>query len=498
MRIIIVGAGLVGTQLARYLIEEKHDVAIIEENEERARHTSNRLDCLVLHDEGNSISALEEAGIAKADALVCVTDSDEINMIICGLAARYPKTLKIVRVRNNEYIKRNFQNQVENKDNPPLGIDHFIHPDVEAARSVLDAIEHGAAGDIFTFAGSSYELGSVDISAGSPFNNLPLIGFHDVIDKECLVTLVERNGSYIIPKGSTKLSAGDSIYLLAKDDVLNEAFVLAGRGEKKIKKIGIVGGGRLGALILSELLRGDTSEQGNKKSKSHFSFLKSIIPNRFKNITIIEKDYGVCKELAARFPEALVLNEDISDESFIVEEHINNLDLIVAATDNQELNIVTSIYLKSRGLNRAIALVSSSGYAAIARHLGVDVVIPMTSVVVDSILARLIGGGIKGLHRIGDGSLGILEIEISSGSEAEGKALKNFPLPEGALVMLVSRPHEDQEEEAEEFIPRGNYIFTAGDRLFIIIRNGKEMEIENIFGKEDKGLSEKNKAGEEK
>jgi trk system potassium uptake protein TrkA len=104
MRIIVVGAGQVGTQLVRHLIQEKHDVSLIESDEERARHASNRLDCMVLHDEGNSLSVLEEAGIAKADALVCVTESDEVNMIICGLAAsRYPKLVKLARVRNDDY-----------------------------------------------------------------------------------------------------------------------------------------------------------------------------------------------------------------------------------------------------------------------------------------------------------------------------------------------------------------------------------------------------------
>ncbi|GHV86038.1 Trk system potassium transport protein TrkA [Spirochaetia bacterium] len=503
MRIIIVGAGLVGTQLARHLIEEKHDIAIIEANEERARHVSNRLDCMVLQDEGNSINALEEAGIAKAEALICVTDSDEVNMIICGLASRYPKLLKIARVRNDEYVRRNFQNQVE-AGAPPMGIDYFVHPDVEAARSALDAIEHGAIGNILSFAGSPYELGTIDVAAHSAFDGLTLKDFRTILEGESLITLVERKGKSFLPTGSTKLQADDRIYLLAKEEELNEGFKLAGRSEKPIHKIGIVGGGRLGSLIAAGLLSKERRKPNEaagsgmdaaggfeadgterKKARGFFSFLKTLVPRGFKKVLIIEQDYGICKDLAARFPDALILNEDISDESFVAEEHIDDLDLIVTATDLQELNIITAVYLKSRGVTRTIAMVTGSGYAAIARQLGVDVVIPMKDVVVDSILSKLMGGGVKGVHRLGDGTVGILEIDINPGSQPEGKSLKDFHLPEGALVMLVNRGVE------VDFIPRGGYVYTAGDRILLIARNGSEMDIERIFSSPVKGTSVK-------
>ncbi|MDR2552883.1 MAG: NAD-binding protein [Treponema sp.] len=489
MHIIIVGAGLVGTQLARFLIDEKHDIAIIEANEERARHVSNRLDCMVLQDEGNSISALEEAGIAKADALICVTDSDEVNMIICGLASRYPRLLKIARVRNDEYVRRNFQNQVGGKASA-MGIDFFIHPDVEAARSALDAIEHGAIGNILSFAGTPYELGTIDVSAGSSFDGLVLKDFRGIMQGESLITLVERRNRSILPSGDTRLAAGDRIYLLAKEEDLDEGFRLAGRPEKPIHRVGIVGGGRLGSLIAAGLLDREKRrrfktdgaedevlpEKRQGRSRGFFAFLRTLAPRTFKKVIIIEQDYGLCKELAACFPGALVLNEDISDESFIAEESIDGLDLIVTATEHQELNIITAVYLKSRGVARAVAMVDNTGYAAIARQLGVDVVIPIKSVVVDTILAKLMGGGVRGIHRIGEGNVGILEIDISPGSQAEGQSLAGFHLPEGALVMLVNRKTED------DFIPRGDYIYTAGHRLILIARKGTEMEIETIFG----------------
>jgi trk system potassium uptake protein TrkA len=458
---------MVGTQLARYLIQEKHDVSLIESNEERARHASNRLDCLVLRDEGNSINALEEAGIARADALVCVTDSDEVNMIICGLAAsRHPDLIKIARVRNDDYVRLNRSGE------RILGIDFFVHPDVEASRSVLSAIEHGAMGDVLAFAGTPYELGSVDIAPGSAFDGLQLSDFRGLVKGESLVTLVERKGESILPTGATALAAGDRIHIMTKEKEMDAVFILAGRSEKPLRKIGIVGGGRVGALIAEGLLEPDPEK---KKKPALFSLLKRLIPQTRRHITIIEEDYNLCKDLAARFPEALVLNEDISDESFVAEERIDDLDLIITATNDQELNMIAAVYLKSRGVSRAIAMVTGSGYAAIARQLGVDVVIPMKSVVVDSILSHVMGGGVRGVHRIGDGSIDIIEIEIGPNASVADTPITDFSLPDGGLVMLVNR-------EAGAFIPRGDYVFRRGDRIVLIAKNSGEIEIERLFG----------------
>jgi trk system potassium uptake protein TrkA len=473
MFIVIVGAGLVGSQLAEHLIGEKHDVSLIESNEERARHASNRLDCLVLRDEGNSLKALEDAGIARADALVCVTNSDEVNMIICGLAAsRYPNLLKIARVRNDDYVRLS-QTEPGSFQNPRiLGIDRFIHPDVEAARSVLSAIEHGAIGDVLAFADTPYELGAIKVLGGSPFDGLVLSGFRNLVTGESLVTLVERKGECILPAGATVLAGGDRIHILAREEEMNHVFTLAGQTGRPLRRIGIVGGGRVGALVAGGLLH-HTHEE--KRGNPLFSFIKTLIPRSARRIIIVENDYRLCKELSARFPEALILNEDISDESFVAEERIDDLDLIVTATDNQELNMIAAVYLKSRGVHRAIALVTGSGYAAIARQLGVDVVIPMKSVVVDSILSQLKRGGVKGVHRIGDGTIGIVEIEIGPEAPAADKPITEFALSGRGLLMLVTRGEDS-------FIPRGDYVFKAGDRIILIAKNGNDAEIERFFG----------------
>ncbi|MDR0641750.1 MAG: NAD-binding protein [Treponema sp.] len=493
MRIVVVGAGRVGFSLCRRLVQENHDVSLIEANEERARHASNRLDCLVINDEGNSFSVLEEAEIGKADALVCVTNSDELNMIICGLAAsRYPRLVKIARVRNSEYIRfRHTERESASAGGVPggavLGIDHFIHPDVEAARWVLNAVDRGAIGEVLAFPGTPYELGSVDIAAGSPLDGLSLIDYRRVYPGESLVTLVERGGKSFLAGGTTVLTAGDRVHIFTRGEDTEAVFKLAGQGGPALRRIGIVGGGQIGTLIAEGLIHPEKQEDELAepfnipntpgRGKRLFSLLKTLRPKSQRRIVIIEQDYNLCKELSARFPEALVLNEDISDESFVAEERINDLDLIITATERQELNIIAAVYLKARGVRRAIALASGAGYGIIARQLGVNVVVPLGQVVVDSIISRLSGSALRGVHRIGDEGIGIYEIEIAPEAEAAEKPITKFRVNSGGLVMLANRG-------GDSFIPRGDYVFKAGDRVAVIAKHGSEKEIEKFFAVE--------------
>jgi trk system potassium uptake protein TrkA len=482
MRIIIVGAGRTGTQLARRLVQEKHEVSLVESNEECARHLSNRLDCLVLHDEGNSLATLEEAGAAKANALVCVTGSDEINMIICGLAAsRYPDLLKIARVRNDDYmrLKHNAGDSEITQDasgrrSAVMGIDYFVHPDVETARAVLRSLSRGAMGNILDFAGTSYELGSIIVAEKSVFDGLCLKDYRSVVKEDSLITLIEKDAGTsvqcLFPTGRTVLRKGDRIHILAPEALMEHIFRYAGHHDKPLRRIGIVGGGHICTLITEGILGKEKREK-----RKLLSVFNSFIPKSNRRVVIVEQNYEVCKELSARFPEALVLNEDISDESFVAEERIGDLDFIITATSNQELNIIAAIYLKSLGVRRAIAMVSGSGHENIARQLGVDVVIPMHSVLVESILSNLMDRHMHEVHRLGDGTLEILQTEIQEDSPAVDKPITEFKLSEGGLIMLVNRG-------GTSFIPRGEYVFSAGDEVIFICKQGSEEESEKFFG----------------
>jgi len=477
MRIVIVGAGNTGVQLAHYLIQEKHDVSIIEAGEDRARYASNRLDCMVINEKGNNLGALKDAGIEKADALVCVTESDEMNMIICGLASSIieetGKLLKIARVRNDDYIHLS---RIDGRQ--VLGIDRFIHPGMEAARSIIRIIEHGVIGEIFSFSDTPYELGSIDIAAGSALDNLALTNYRRLVTHESIVTLVERGNDVMLPSGSTVLKSGDRVHILADSKNLPAISQLAGDIQKPIRKIGIVGGGKLGSLIAERLLNGGSiikSNQGKLSKKRNFlsPLLNTLTPKK-RRVVIIERNSLLCNDLAARFPSALILNEDISDESFVNEEVLDDLDCLITTTANEELNIMTAVFMKSRGIRRTIALVTGSGHAAIARRLGVDVVIPMQSVVVDAILSHLMGSGVKEVRSLGGGNVDLIEIEVGRNAPVIDKPISTFRLSAGGLLLLVNRGEES-------FIPKGDYVFKEGDRIVLIARMGSQSEIEKYF-----------------
>ena len=477
MRIVIVGAGQIGIQLAHYLIQEKHDVSIIEESEERARHVSNRLDCMVINNKGNNFGALKDAGIEKADALVCVTESDEINIIICGLAASLSgetgTLLKIARVRNDDYLQLNLPDGKQ-----VLGIDRFIHPGIEVARSIIRIIEHGVIGEIFSFSGTPYELGSIDIAAGSAFDGLALTDYRKLVTHESIVTLVERGEDVTLPSGSTVLKSGDRVHIFADSKNLPEIFRLAGDIQKPIRKIGIAGGGKLGSLIAEGLLNDDsiinkTFGKFTKKRNFLTPLLKALTPKK-RSVVIIDHDSKLCNDLAARFPLALILNEDISDESFVNEEVLDDLDCLITTTVNEELNIMTAVFMKSRGIKRTIAIVTGSGHAAIARRLGVDVVIPMQSVVVSSILSHLMGSGVKEVRSLGGGNVDLIEVEIGKNAPVINKPISTFRFSAGGLLLLVNRGEAS-------FIPKGDYVFQEGDRIVLIAKAGSQAEIEKYF-----------------
>jgi trk system potassium uptake protein len=462
LKIIIIGAGFTGVQLAKRLINEKNDVTLIDNDEETIRHASNRLDCAVIQADGNNLQTLEDAGIAKAEALVCVTDNDEVNMITCSLVdAVYPNLLKIARVRNYAYyintsdaIKKH-ADTFGNKHRPLYGIDYMIHPDVEAAKTIVEAVKNGAVSDILSFENSDYELAHITIENGSRMAGCKLQDVRRLSDKPFLVVYVESGGRTSLPSGSTLLNSGDSIGLLACRKDLSELFGLCGSYIRELKKVVLVGAGRIGSIVAGQLMQ--------QKKVSFFSGLRGTKSYMTQNLLIVDTDENLTKAAAARFPAANVFCTDVTDEGFIREEGLNTCDLAICVTHNHELNMVLAAYLESLGVAKTVSLVASSAYATIARKLGIDVPVPLRDAVVDSIMSHLRGRTVMGIHTINTGDLEVIECVLPETSPYIGKTLKNISDPGVFLVMLLQK-----DGTGEYTIPVGNTVLSTGDRLILV------------------------------
>ena len=481
MNIMIIGAGFTGIQLAKRLLNEKNTVTIIDNNEETIENVKSQLDCDAFAIDGNNLENLEEHGIEKQDALVTVTNNDEINMITCSLVDTvYPNILKIARVRNYAYyvntndVAKHHADTFKGNHRPLYGIDYMVHPDVEAAEAIVKAVEHGAISDIVDFGeNGEYEVTALQVEKDSKLDGTALKNIRNLTDKKFLVVYQETkdpesdNMISALPSGETILHAGDRIGIITAKENITDMVDLCGIQIDVIKKICLCGIGRVGTIVAERIME--------KEKKSLLTKILGGTKKSTQSFTIIDTDYELCEAAKNKFPTANVIHADITDGAIIEEERLDKCNLLICATHNHELNMVISAYLESLGVERSIVLVNQAQYGNIARKLGIEVAIPMRDTLVDSIISHLHGKSVTGIHTVSNGEFEIIECDLSPNSKFAGKALKDIANSGQYLVLLIKKPGSKSFE-----LPQGNSILSAGDHLVIIEKTGDKKVLEKF------------------
>ncbi|MGI5070715.1 NAD-binding protein [Treponema pectinovorum] len=470
MKIVIVGAGFTGIQLAKRLVNGKNDVVLIDNDEETVRHASNSLDCDVIQAEGNNLQTLENAGIKEADALVCVTSNDEVNMITCSLVdAVYPNVVKIARVRNYAYYVDTASVEKNERVRPLYGIDYMVHPDVEAAEAIANAAKHGTITDVMPL-GDEYELIRVCVEKGSKLENQQLVNVRKITDIPVLIAYVETDGETRLPSGETVIHAEDCLGALILKDDIPEFLKLCGAKVKKIKKVAIVGAGRVGTIVLEKLIQ-------RKSNLVTWLFKKEGSPTQ--EFCIIDSDEERAKAAEEKFNGVKVFCADATEEGFIEEEGIDKYDLAICATHNHELNIVMSAYFESIGIPNSIALVGNNAFGEIARKIGIEVAVPIRDTVVDSIMSHLKGRSVTGVHTVNEGSLEIVEITVGKDCSVKGCSLRDIAENGKFLILMMQKSGKN-----EQFIPIGNTTIEEKDQIVLITTNEENQHVLEKFGAE--------------
>ncbi|TVR70119.1 MAG: Trk system potassium transport protein TrkA [Spirochaetaceae bacterium] len=467
MKVVIVGAGAVGTQLARQLISEKRDVVLIEKNPDVARQASSALDCMVLTGEGTNYDVLKQAGTESAEFFVAAADSDEVNMIACGIvSSEFELPAKIARVRSFDY------HSIRLSEKRFLGIDYVVNPEIEAARAILLAVRTGAMSDVISFEQSRVQIRNVVVEKNGILDGRAMKDLPHILHEPALVAVIIRGNRYLIPSGDVRSEAGDILYLVAREEDFDGVFRALGKAPQALKRVIIVGGGTIGRNIAKRLIGKSLIDESRR---SLFGRISGMVPSRDKRlIKIVERDYERCKELSQEFPNALVIHSDVAAEGVFEEQHFSNSDLIIAATDNQELNIVTGLYAKSLGVKRSVALVNRAGYAPIAAQLGIDVPVSKKNAMVTTILRFIRSGVVQSVHTISDGQIEATELTVPETGRAVNLAVKDLGLPRDSLIVSMER-------EGTSIVPGGSTLVCAGDHLILISKKEYAGRIQEIF-----------------
>jgi trk system potassium uptake protein TrkA len=335
--------------------------------------------------------------------------------------------------------------------------------------AIVRAVEHGAVTDVLSFDNSEYEIMRVEVEKGSRLDGQKVQDLRTFIDEPFLLVYLENKTEASLPMGSTVIQAEDYLGILAHKKHMHRFLDLCGSQIIELNKIALMGAGHIGTLLADAMI---TPRKTSKIPK----FFNSIQKSK-QQFVIIDKDAQRIKAAAERYPSTNVFKTDIIDEDFIQEENLANYDLVICATHNHEKNMVISAYLKSLGVGKTICLVPSSSFADIARHIGIDVAIPIKNTVVDAIIGHLRGKSITGVHTVSDGDLEIIEYVMPEDSHLNGKALKDIAEPGTFLVLLIQG--KDQEDYS---IPAGNTVLNGGDKLVLISNMEETVKVIEFFG----------------
>ena len=451
MRVIVCGAGQVGTNIARYLSRFDTDVTVIDIDPALVAAATDTLDVRGLVGHAGHPDVLKQAGAMDADLIIAVTQVDEINMVACQVAHtlfNVPK--KIARVRQATYLRPEWRELFQTDHMP---IDHIIAPEVEVAESIQRRLAVPGAFEVIPLAKRKAVFVGVRCLDETPILGTPLDHLADLFPQLSMrIVALARGNEMLIPSGETELEAGDEVYFVAQEDQVERVLALFGHEEQEGRRMVIMGGGNIG-LNLAQLL----------ESK-----------NTSLRIKLIEVDAEQAKHAAQHLNRTVVLHGDALETELMSEAGVDKTETLVAASNDDELNILAALQAKRMGAERAVAIVNRQSISTLVGQLGIDVVVSPRLITVSSILRYVRQGRIRAVYSVGEGFGEIFDVEATQGSELTGKAIKKIE-KKGLLVVGAIVRDDDY------IAPKPDEIIEPGDRVILLAHSDHVKKAEKLF-----------------
>ena len=453
MKIIIIGAGQVGSTLAENLAREYHDITLIDLDEARLQFIQDHHDIRTVTGTGCHPDILLSAGIEDADMLVSVTNSDEINIVACQVAHSIFNTpKKIARVRARNYFIKDYKDLLFSDSNMP--IDVLIEPEQAVTDYVRKLVEQPGALQVLDFADGVIRMIGMRATKNSPLVDQKLKTLREHIPKaDARVAAIYRKNKAIVPSGDTIIEDGDEVFFIAAKKNIKKVMSELRKAERPYKRIIIAGGGNIGYRLASAL-------------------------EDSLNIKIIEVSAERATFLSEQLNHAVVLNGSASDQELLLDENIDKTDVFIALTNDDEVNIMASLLAKRLGTKKVMTLITNPVYANLMQGGEIDVAISPQLATTSSVLAHVRKGDTGVVHSLRRGAAEALEFIVHgdvNNSKVVGREIGNLLMPTGTTVAALVR-------DSEVIIAHHDVIIKNDDHVIVVVINkNKTKAVEKLF-----------------
>lgn len=450
MRVIICGAGRVGTGIAERLADEDANVTVIDQSPELVRSITERLDVRGVVGSGSYPDVLVEAGGREADMLIAVTHSDEVNIVACQIAhSVFNVPTKIARIRARSYLQTRYAD-VFSRENIP--IDVIISPEREVAAAVLQRLTTPAAFDVKSFADDKVWAVGLRLREDSPILATPLRQVRELFpDLNITILGVHREESFFRAGPDDQLEAGDEVFFVGDSMRIKRAIDIMGEQQTQARRIVIVGGGNIGLDVATEL-----EKLGQMK------------------IRLIEAKADRAAYVAERLDRTIVLHGSGLDQDVLTEAGIAEAEGIVALTDSDQINLLAGVIGKRNGARRAMILTNEPEYGALSQAVGIDRSVDPRATTISTILQHVRRGRIKSVYSILGGEAEIIDAVALETSSLVGTPLAKANLPGGVVLGAIVRG-------ADVLLPDKDTVVEAGDRVVLLAMREAVRDVEKMF-----------------
>ena len=445
MRIIIAGAGEVGTHLAKLLSNENHEIILIDSEEARLKPIDSSLDVLTFEGSATSVKILQDALRKKTDLFIAVTHSEDTNITASILAKRFGAIKTIARIDNIDYLEPSTLEFFKS-----IGIDSLIYPELIAAREVLGLLHETGSSEFMEFSGGKLAMYVQKLDKNAPILNKSLqeISFSHKTDKYRAVA-IKRNAVTIIPRGNEQFQLGDMVYIISTQEGIAEMMKNSGKENFEAKSIMILGGSRIGKHVALYLQK--TCE-----------------------VKLIDSSIEKCEDLAEILDNTLIINGDGRNVDLLEQEGITKMDAFLSVTGNSETNILSCLLAKRLGVKKTIAEVENMEFINLAENTGIDTIINKKISAASRIFRHTTNPNVTQVKYMTGTDAEVIEFNVPANSKITKGTLRSIDFPKNAIVGGVTR-------DGEPFIATGDTIIRANDKVVVFTLPSVYEKLSNFF-----------------